>query len=146
MLGKAGEAWLLSIAAAVADPALLGVGIGFAQGGIFSFKSMLHFDTLNPFNGFKRLFSMQALVSLVRSLAKVALVGLLTWRGLQQTADATAAYRRQHRSAGHGRVPGQAILDVGIARGGSPAGAGGARLRLSALELQRSAADVAAGS
>src|SRR5207237_10354169 len=84
-LGRAGEAWLLSIAPLLLVLPVLGIGIGFAQGTIFSFKAMLHFDNLNPLNGFKRLLSLQSLVGLGRSLAKVTLVGLLTWRALQDT-------------------------------------------------------------
>jgi len=33
-------------------------------------------------SNYKKLFSMQAVVGLGRALAKVSLVGLLTWRGL----------------------------------------------------------------
>jgi flagellar biosynthetic protein FlhB len=86
-LGKAGETWLLSMLPLLLVLPVLGVGIGFAQGPVFSFKAMLHFDTLNPMTGVKRLFSMQAVVGLLRSLAKVAVVGWLTWRALQQTMD-----------------------------------------------------------
>ena len=85
--GRAGEAWLLSVGPLLLILPLLGIGIGFAQGTTFSVKAMLHFSNLNPLNGFKRLLSMQALVGLGRSLAKVSLVGLLTWRGLQDTAS-----------------------------------------------------------
>jgi flagellar biosynthesis protein FlhB len=86
VLGKAAEAWLLSLAPLLLILPVLGIGIGYAQGGIFSFKGMLHFSTLNPFAGFKRLVSMQAVVGLIRSLAKVSVVGALTWRALQDTA------------------------------------------------------------
>jgi flagellar biosynthesis protein FlhB len=85
--GNAGEAWLLSLAPLLLVLPALGIGIGFAQGTIFSFKTMLHFSNLNPVNGFKRLLSLQALVSLARSLAKVSLVVVLTWRGLEDTAS-----------------------------------------------------------
>ena len=85
-MGKAAEAWLLTVAPLLVVLPLLGVGVGFAQGGIFSFKAMLHFDTLNPMSGFKRLLSMQSLVSLGRSLAKIGIVGGLTWRALLDTA------------------------------------------------------------
>src|SRR6266849_10560599 len=81
--GKAGETWLLSVAPLLAILPLLGLGIGFAQGGVFSFKAMLHFDALNPLNGFKRLFSMQSVVGLGRSLAKVGLSGVSPCRASQ---------------------------------------------------------------
>jgi flagellar biosynthetic protein FlhB len=63
----------------------LGIGIGFAQGVVFSIKPMTRFSNLNPMGGVKRLFSMQAFMTLGRSLIKVALVGLMTWRGLDET-------------------------------------------------------------
>ena len=114
VLGRAGQTWLLSVAPLLVILPVLGVGIGFAQGGVFSFKAMLHFDMLNPLNGFKRLFSMQSLVGLGRSLAKVGLVGGLTWRALQDTAallptvDGTTD---PHVMAG---FIAQAILNVGL--------------------------------
>jgi flagellar biosynthesis protein FlhB len=66
VLGRAGSTWLFSIAPLFLLLPALGIGIGFAQGGIFSFKTLLHFDKLNPFTGFKRLFSMQSIVGLGR--------------------------------------------------------------------------------
>src|SRR5207248_7911380 len=58
-LGDAGQAWLFSVAPLLVVLPVLGIGIGFAQGTIFSFKAMMHFSNLNPLNGFKRLISMQ---------------------------------------------------------------------------------------
>lgn len=85
-LGNAGQVWLLTVAPLVLVLPLLGIGIGFAQGAVLTFKTLIHFDTLNPLNGFKRLFSLQSLVGLGRSLLKVGLVGVLTWRALNDTA------------------------------------------------------------
>jgi flagellar biosynthetic protein FlhB len=85
--GSAAATWLLSVGPLLLALPVLGIAVGFAQGTVFSFKAMLHFSNLNPLNGFKRLLSLQALVGLGRSLAKVGLVGLLTWRGLQDTAS-----------------------------------------------------------
>jgi flagellar biosynthesis protein FlhB len=113
-LGKAGEAWLLSIAPLLLVLPVLGIGIGFAQGGIFSFKGMLHFDSLNPLNGFKRLFSLQALVGLGRALAKVSLVGALTWRGLADTAARLPQIDGSTDPRAMAGFIGQAIMDVGI--------------------------------
>jgi flagellar biosynthesis protein FlhB len=84
LLGKAGASALISLAPLLLILPLLGIGIGFAQGTVFSFK--LHFDSLNPMKGFKRLLSLQSLVGLARSLAKLTVVGLLTWSTLQDTA------------------------------------------------------------
>ena len=84
-LGNAGQAWILSVAPLIFVLPLLGIGIGFAQGAVFTLKTLMHFDTLNPASGFKRLFSLQTFVTLLRSLAKVSLVGVLTWRALNDT-------------------------------------------------------------
>lgn len=85
-VGLAGQAWLMSVLPLIVALPLIGIGIGFAQGAVFSFKSMLRFSTLNPATGFKRLLSMQALIGLAKSLAKVIFVGLLTWRALDEAA------------------------------------------------------------
>jgi flagellar biosynthetic protein FlhB len=113
-LGKAGQTWLVSMLPLLVILPLLGIGIGFAQGGIFSFKAMLHFDTLNPLNGFKRLFSMQSLVGLGRSLAKVGLVGVLTWRALLDTASQLPRVDGTTDPHVMASFIAQAILNVGL--------------------------------
>jgi flagellar biosynthetic protein FlhB len=113
-LGRAGQTWLLSVAPLLVILPLLGVGIGFAQGGVFSFKAMLHFDTLNPLNGFKRLFSMQSVVGLGRSLAKVVLVGVLTWRALLDTAAQLPTVDGTTDPHVMASFIAQAILNVGL--------------------------------
>jgi flagellar biosynthetic protein FlhB len=85
VVGMAGQAWFMTIAPLILTLPLLGIGLGFAQGVVFSFKPMFRPSNLNPISGVKRLFSMQALVTLGKSLAKVALVGLMTWRALDDT-------------------------------------------------------------
>ncbi len=62
-----------TIAAAVGAPALLGA-FGFRWGAI-AFKP----DKLNPLNGLKRVFGAQGLVELLKSLAKVAVMGGIGW-------------------------------------------------------------------
>lgn len=86
VLGQAGEAWFYSVLPLLVVLPVLGIAIGFAQGAIVNFKSLMHFDSLNPMNGVKRLFSLQSLVGLGKSLAKVTLVGCMTWKGIQDTA------------------------------------------------------------
>jgi len=113
-MGKAGAAWLLTVAPLMLVLPALGVGIGFAQGGIFSFKAMLHFDTLNPINGFKRLISMQSLVSLGRSLAKIGIVGGLTWRALLDTAALLPTVDGSTDPHVMASFIAQAMLNVGI--------------------------------
>lgn len=66
--------WLLLVLLA----ALLGpLGIG---GWIFSTKALApKMDRLNPLSGLKRMFSMNSFVELVKSWAKVLVVGLMAW-------------------------------------------------------------------
>jgi flagellar biosynthetic protein FlhB len=85
VVGMAGQAWLLTIAPLILVLPLLGIGLGLAQGVVVSFKPLFRPSNLNPLSGVKRLFSMQALISLAKSLVKVALVGLMTWRALDDT-------------------------------------------------------------
>jgi flagellar biosynthetic protein FlhB len=85
VVGLAGQAWLMSVVPLMIVVPALGVGLGFAQGVHFNFKSLFHFSNLNPMTGVKRLFSLQSLVTLGRSLLKVMLVGLMTWRTMDDT-------------------------------------------------------------
>jgi flagellar biosynthetic protein FlhB len=114
LLAKAGEAWLLSVAPLLLVLPALGIGIGFAQGGIVSFKAMFHPSSLNPINGFKRMFSMQSLMGLGKSLAKVGLVALFTWRGLQQTMDKLTQIQGVTDPRAMAAFLGQAIVDVAL--------------------------------
>jgi len=60
---------LLVVVAALASPLLL-------RGWLFSTKALApKFNRLNPFSGIKRMFSRQGLIELVKSLAKVGLLG-----------------------------------------------------------------------
>lgn len=61
--------FLLVVVAALASPLLL-------RGWLFSSKALApKFNRLNPFSGIKRMFSSQGLIELVKSLAKVGLLG-----------------------------------------------------------------------
>ena len=61
--------FLLVVIAALASPLLL-------RGWLFSTKALApKFNRLNPFSGIKRMFSSQGLIELVKSLAKVGLLG-----------------------------------------------------------------------
>jgi flagellar biosynthetic protein FlhB len=62
-----------TIVAAVGAPALLGA-FGFRLGAI-AFKP----DKLNPLNGLKRIFGAQGLVELMKSIAKVTVMGGIGW-------------------------------------------------------------------
>ena len=60
-----------TLIAAIAAPAMLG-SLGFRAGG-FAPKP----EKLNPLNGLKRMFGMQGLIELLKSLAKVVLLGAI---------------------------------------------------------------------
>jgi flagellar biosynthetic protein FlhB len=113
-MGNAGETWLFSVLPLLLVLPVLGVGVGLAQGAVFSFKSMLHFDVLNPVNGFKRLISIQSVVSLGRSLAKVVMVGLFTWRGILDTAAKLPQIDGSTDPRAMAAFIGQSILDVAL--------------------------------
>jgi flagellar biosynthesis protein FlhB len=114
-LGRAGEAWLLSVAPLLVVLPVLGIGIGFAQGSIFSFKSLFSgWSNLNPFNGVKRLFSMQSLVGLGRALIKVGLVGWVTWRGLQQSLERLPQIEGTANPRVLAAFIGQSIMDLAM--------------------------------
>jgi flagellar biosynthetic protein FlhB len=104
----------LSVAPLILVLPVLGIGIGFAQGAVFSFKSLMHFDTLNPASGLKRLFSLQSLVGLGRSLAKVGLVGALTWRALNDTAATLPTVFGSTDPKAMAGFIAQAMLNVGL--------------------------------
>ena len=70
----------VTIAAAIGAPALLG-SLGF-RAKAFSFKP----DKMNPLSGMKRIFGIQGVIELLKSLAKVILLGAIgTWLLLDQS-------------------------------------------------------------
>ena len=72
----------LTMVAAVAAPAVLG-SLGFRTSA-FAFKG----NKLNPLSGFKRMFGLQGLIELVKSIAKVALLGGVgAWLIFSQTRN-----------------------------------------------------------
>ena len=81
----------LTLVAAVGTPAMLG-SLGF-RAGAFAFKG----NKLDPLAGMKRMFGLQGLIELGKSIAKVTLLG-----GGRRLADAQpdARHDRPHR-AGH---------------------------------------------
>lgn len=73
---------LLGITAVALLPAAItGVMSEFLQaGGVFTTEKMKpSLDKLNPVEGFKRMFSMDNLVELAKTLAKAALIGFVVW-------------------------------------------------------------------
>src|SRR5207245_8935870 len=75
-LGRAGEAWLLSIAPLLLVLTVLGIGIGLAQGTILRFKALLPFETLYTLNWFKRLLPIHSLVGHYPPMHHVTMTGL----------------------------------------------------------------------
>ncbi|MCW2363689.1 MULTISPECIES: flagellar type III secretion system protein FlhB [Sphingobium] len=69
---------LATVVAAIAAPAVLG-SLGFRTGALVPKP-----ERMNPINGLKRIFGMQGIIELVKSLAKVVLLGsiggVLLWR------------------------------------------------------------------
>jgi flagellar biosynthesis protein FlhB len=68
----------VTILAAIAAPAVLG-SLGF-RGGAMGFKA----NRLNPVAGLKRMFGLQGVIELVKSLAKATLLGTLGYHLLKQ--------------------------------------------------------------
>jgi flagellar biosynthetic protein FlhB len=112
--GTAAQTWLLSVGPLLIALPVLGIGLGFAQGAVFTFRTMLRVSTLNPVSGFKRLFSLQALVSLGRSLVKVSLVGMLTWRALNDTLSRLPTVDGSTDPRVMATFVGQGMLDVAL--------------------------------
>ncbi len=95
----------LTMVAVAAAPAVLG-SLGFRTSA-FAFKG----NKLNPLSGFKRMFGLQGLIELVKSIAKVALLGGVgAWLIFSQTRNivglsAQTSIRRSPMSATSLRSP-----------------------------------------
>ncbi|WP_054774527.1 flagellar type III secretion system protein FlhB, partial [Methylogaea oryzae] len=71
----------LTVVVALASP----IGLG---GWNFSTEAIEpKFSKINPWNGLKRLFGMQGLIELVKSVFKVLLIGIVSWRLLRHYWD-----------------------------------------------------------
>jgi flagellar biosynthesis protein FlhB len=116
-IGLAGQAWLMTVAPLLLVLPALGVGISCAQGVVFSTKALFHFSNLNPLNGIKRLMSLQSLVTLGRSLAKVGLVSLMTWKALDDTLRLLPTIDGSTDPRLMAGFIGQAMLNVALSAG-----------------------------
>jgi flagellar biosynthesis protein FlhB len=91
--------FLLTLVAAVGTPAMLG-SLGF-RSGAFAFKG----NKMNPLSGLKRIFGIQGLVELGKSIAKVLLIGAVgIWLLMSQARSLIGLTSREI---------GPAIADVG---------------------------------
>ncbi len=77
----AGRAFLELTLLAFVPAVVVGVCSEVAQtGGLITFEKLTpSLDKLNPIEGFKRMFSMDNLVEVIKNIIKVTLIGLLTW-------------------------------------------------------------------
>ena len=71
----------LTLLAAIGAPAMLG-SLGF-RGGALAFKA----NRINPMTGIKRIFSMNGIIELLKSFAKIALIGAVGWTVLKGASD-----------------------------------------------------------
>ena len=72
---------------------LLGIGSSVIQGGVQFHLNLIapDFGRLNPIRGLTRLFSRRALADCFRSLLKVGLVAMLTWKALRALLPAVSS-------------------------------------------------------
>jgi len=71
----------LTLLAAIGAPAMLG-SLGF-RGSALAFKA----NRINPMTGIKRIFSMTGVIELLKSFAKIALIGAVGWFVLKGASD-----------------------------------------------------------
>jgi flagellar biosynthesis protein FlhB len=84
----------LTIAAAIGTPAALG-SLGF-RSGAFAFKG----SKMNPLSGMKRIFGLQGLIELIKSIAKVVVLGAVgAWLLMSQTSNMIGLGARDIRAA-----------------------------------------------
>lgn len=84
----------LTMAAAIGTPAVLG-SLGF-RSGAFAFKG----SKMNPLSGMKRIFGLQGLIELIKSIAKVTVLGAVgAWLLMSQTSNMIGLGARDIRTA-----------------------------------------------
>jgi flagellar biosynthetic protein FlhB len=69
------------------------------------------FSRVNPLEGFKRIFSMRTLVELVKTIAKVGIVGLFAWQALQDKGPLLVSLADMQAGAAGYAVSG-AVMEV----------------------------------
>lgn len=84
----------LMLFAALASPILLG-------GWLFTSQALTpKFERLNPLSGIKRIFSVNALVELLKALVKTMLVGMVAWYVIRGQLDEVLSLSRETLKAG----------------------------------------------
>jgi flagellar biosynthetic protein FlhB len=93
-VGALGVDWLLATGA-ILMPVLLASSIGALAGGYGQVGLLISGDAVSPqlsrvspIAGFKRLFSLNALMELLRGVAKIVVLGVLLWVTLRRQIDA----------------------------------------------------------
>lgn len=81
--------FLKIIAPIFAVALVTGIAAGYAQVGfLFTTKTIgFKFNRINPFNGFKRIFSLKSVTELVKSLLKIAVIGYIGYSYLTGEAN-----------------------------------------------------------
>lgn len=97
--------------ATIIGPALLG-SLGF-RAGAFAFKG----EKLNPVSGMKRIFGVNGLIELVKSLAKVALLGWAGWWLIRRYAAQMVALGSQDVRAAIGDLGGIFVIALVVMAG-----------------------------
>ncbi len=116
VMGRAAQAWLLSVAPLLVSLPLLGIGASLAQGPVFSPKALFKgWNRLNPLTGFQRLFSTESAMGLVRSLGKVILVGWVTAQALQSAVERLPRIQASTDPRQMAAFVGEAVVGVGLA-------------------------------
>ena len=90
------SAGLLALALPLGFIMLGGIAANLVQHGlVFSTEPLMpQVSRLSPLAGFKRIFGKQALVNLIKSLAKLAIVGIVMWSVLRGDSDRLDALTR----------------------------------------------------
>lgn len=112
--------WSMTQFISIALPILLvalitGVAVNLAQVGFFVTTEPLtpNLERLNPISGFGRIFSKRSLVELLKSLAKMILVSLILWQGIQSYLP--TFYNMMGQDVGvTGTIIIEAILDLAM--------------------------------
>ncbi len=115
-LGRAMQAWLWSILPLGLVLLAIDVVGNYAQGPVFTLKPLTRgFSALNPLTGLQRMFSFQqAGTNLLRSLGKIAIVGVVSMRALQGTVERLPEIDGSTDPASMAAFIGQAVLGIGL--------------------------------
>lgn len=101
----------MTLAAAFAAPAMLG-SLGF-RAKSFAFKA----SRISPATGLKRIFSMNGIIELVKSIGKVAVIGIVGWYVMKRQSDQIMSAGRQDLGNALSQLASSFILIVAVMAG-----------------------------